>query len=154
MATTTAHGESGTKRTLKCVVVTPEKAVVDATCDFAALPLYDGQLGVLPGRLPLIGRLGFGELRLESGDQTQHIYIDGGFVQIRNNTITVLTRRAIKGEDISLAHIDEAMQEAKRVATTDEGIEANLQAQQRARAQRRIAEKIKEEKPLIKGTAH
>jgi len=50
-------------RRVRVVVVTPERALVDKTCDFVALPLYDGELGVLPGRAPLIGRLGYGELR-------------------------------------------------------------------------------------------
>ena len=49
-------------RTVQCVVVTPERAVLDEAVDFVALPMYDGELGVLPGRAPLIGRLGFGEL--------------------------------------------------------------------------------------------
>jgi F-type H+-transporting ATPase subunit epsilon len=42
--------------TLQCVVVTPERAVLDEPADFVALPMYDGELGVLPGRAPLIGR--------------------------------------------------------------------------------------------------
>ena len=52
------------EKSLHCVVVTPERAVVDETADFVVLPMLDGELGVLPGRAPLIGRLGFGE-RLE-----------------------------------------------------------------------------------------
>ncbi len=47
---------------LQCVVVTPEKTLFDDWVDFVALPLFDGELGVMPGRAPLIGRLGFGEL--------------------------------------------------------------------------------------------
>ena len=41
---------------LQCVVVTPERTLFDQLVDFVALPLYDGELGVLPGRTPLIGR--------------------------------------------------------------------------------------------------
>ena len=41
---------------LRCVVVTPERALLDETADFVALPMYDGELGVLPGRSPLIDR--------------------------------------------------------------------------------------------------
>ena len=53
-----------TDRHLKCVVVTPERACLDEVADFVALPMFDGELGVLPGRAALIGRLGYGELRL------------------------------------------------------------------------------------------
>ena len=55
-------GKPGDDR-LQCVVVTPERTLFDELVDFVALPLYDGELGVLPGRAPLIGRLGYGELR-------------------------------------------------------------------------------------------
>ena len=56
---------------LQVVVVTPEKTLLDETVDFVALPLYDGELGVLPGRAPLIGRLGYGELRTKQ-EETVH----------------------------------------------------------------------------------
>ena len=52
---------------LYCIVVTPERTVVDHPAQFVVLPLYDGELGVAPGRAPLIGRLGYGELRILEG---------------------------------------------------------------------------------------
>ena len=127
---------------LKCVVVTPEKAVLDEPADFIALPMYDGELGVAPDRLPLIGRLGFGELRIVKGNQTRSLYVDGGFVQVRGNIVTVLTSKAIAPQDIKTDAAVEVLRSTK-VETTPEGQEANLKAQQRARAQLRIAEKSK-----------
>ena len=50
-------------RQLKVVIVTPERAVLDAQAEFIVLPMVDGELGVLPQHAPLIGRLGKGELR-------------------------------------------------------------------------------------------
>ena len=128
-------------RQLQCVVVTPEKAVLDTPADFVALPLYDGELGVLPGRAPLIGRLGFGDLRIKSGDQTQHFFIDGGFAQVRANVVTVLTPRAIKAEKIDKSAAEQALQAAHAPATTPEAQEELLKAQQRARGQLRVAER-------------
>ena len=131
-----------TDSTLKCVVVTPEKAVLDEPADFVALPMYDGELGVAPNRLPLIGRLGFGELRIVKGNHTRSLYVDGGFVQIRGNVVTVLTSKALAASDIKT---DAALQvlRSPKVETTPEGQEAQQKAQQRARAQLRIAEKAK-----------
>ena len=82
-------------KSLHCAVVTPERTLFDETVDFVALPMYDGELGVLPGRAPLIGRLGFGELRTVVGRTVHRYYVDGGFAQIRNNVVTVLTPRAM-----------------------------------------------------------
>src|SRR5438128_10243663 len=97
-------------RTLQCVVVTPERAVLDEPVDFVALPMYDGELGVLPGRAPLIGRLGAGELRIRRGDSTRRFFVDGGFAQVRSNVVTVLTARAVKGEDINPQAVEQTLE--------------------------------------------
>ncbi len=88
---------------LQCVVVTPEKTLFDDWVDFVALPLYDGELGVLPGRAPLIGRLGFGELRTKTGEVARRYFVDGGFVQVRDNVVTVLTNRAVPAQQLDAA---------------------------------------------------
>src|SRR5262245_42776077 len=80
---------------LHCVVVTPERTLFDETVEFVALPLFDGEIGILPGRAPLIGRLGYGELRTRVGDTVHRYFVDSGFVQVRDNVVTVLTHRAI-----------------------------------------------------------
>src|SRR5438445_11695611 len=84
---------------VQCVVVTPERAVLDEAVDFVALPMYDGELGVLPGRAPLIGRLGFGELRTRRAADTRRYYIDGGLAQVRANVVPVLTPRALRAKE-------------------------------------------------------
>src|SRR3954447_13404953 len=85
---------------LKCVVVTPEKAVIDEPAEFVALPMFDGELGVLPGRAPLIGRLGAGELRLRQHGAVRRLFVDGGFAQVRSDVVTVLTPRALSADEI------------------------------------------------------
>ncbi len=127
--------------TLKCVVVTPEKAVVDEAADHVVVPMFDGELGVYPNRLPLIGRLGFGELRLVKGSQTKRLYVDGGFVQIRGNVVTVLTSRALAVGDIKVAAAKETLRTHATNAHTDEALDAHLKNLDRARAQIRVAEK-------------
>jgi F-type H+-transporting ATPase subunit epsilon len=91
---------STTSRNVQVVVVTPERTVLDAAVDFVSLPMYDGELGVLPGRAALIGRLGPGELRTRKGNVTQRYFVDGGFAQVRADVVTVLTARALKAEEI------------------------------------------------------
>jgi F-type H+-transporting ATPase subunit epsilon len=120
---------------LSCVVVTPERALLDEKADFVAVPLYDGELGVLPGRAPLVGRLGCGELRVRRGERTQYFFVDGGFVQVRANTVTVLTARAQRAEDIDTAAAESALQSAPEAVPAQE----RAKAQDRARAQLRVA---------------
>src|SRR6478609_3001767 len=87
---------------LQCVVVTPERTLFDDYVEFVALPLFDGELGVLPGRSPLIGRLGYGELRTRAGGTNRRYFVDGGFVQVRDDVITVLTNRATPAIDVDV----------------------------------------------------
>jgi len=130
-------------RNLKCVVVTPEKAVLDEVADFVVVPMFDGELGVALDRLPLIGRLGFGELRITQGNQTKHFYVDGGFVQVRANVVTVLTSKAMDVKDLKIEQAQAVLQSAA-VEATPEGQEAQYKAQQRARVQLRLAQTYKE----------
>jgi F-type H+-transporting ATPase subunit epsilon len=132
-------------KSVQCVIVTPERAVLDESVDFVALPMYDGELGVLPGRAPLIGRLGFGELRTRRATDTRRFYIDGGFADVRANVVTVLTPRALRAEEIKPATAAEALERAKGIAKTPEEQTALLNAQQRARAQLAVARHNQEE---------
>jgi F-type H+-transporting ATPase subunit epsilon len=129
-------------RSLQCVVVTPERAVLDEPVDFVALPMYDGELGVLPGRAPLIGRLGPGELRLRQGNGTRRFFVDGGFAQVRSNVVTVLTPRAQRGEDIDVPAATQVLETAQAPAGATETQRKN---QERARAQLRIARRVRGE---------
>src|ERR1700758_5303057 len=111
---------------LSCVVVTPERALLDEKADFVVLPMYDGELGVLPGRAPLIGRLGYGELRTRLGNETHRFFVDGGFAQVR-------------AEEINPDATVQALEAALAPAATPEANEARHKAQERARGQLRVA---------------
>lgn len=127
---------------MQCIVVTPEETALDEKVEFAALPLYDGEIGIAPGHSPLIGRLGCGEMRLKAGEQTSHYYVDGGFVQVADDVITVLTGRAVPAAEIDTAaaqaHLDEARSSR---AHSVELMEARDKTVAQARAQLKIAEK-------------
>jgi F-type H+-transporting ATPase subunit epsilon len=124
---------------LQCVVVTPERTVLDEPAEFVAVPLYDGELGVLPGRAALIGRLGSGELRVRSGETVKHYYIDGGFTQIRDDVVTVLTGRAMKAGDINPAKVQADMDAAHQPAATPEARAKQQETLAKGRVQLRIA---------------
>jgi F-type H+-transporting ATPase subunit epsilon len=129
-------------RDLKCVVVTPERALLEVRADSVVLPMYDGEMGVLPGRAPLIGRLGFGEMRIRQGEKLRYLYVDGGFVQVRGNDVTVLTARAVDAEEIRPDAVRQALhtaQTAQKSAIGTEAQEAQIINQQKAREQLRVA---------------
>lgn len=126
---------------LQCVVVTPEKAVLDEPAEFVALPMFDGELGVLPGRAPLIGRLGPGELRVQQRGAAKRLFVDGGFAQVRSDVVTVLTPRATPAEQIDPQVARQDLTAAQAVTPkTPEDAAARRHAEERARAMLRIAE--------------
>jgi F-type H+-transporting ATPase subunit epsilon len=124
---------------VQCVVVTPERTLFDELVEFVALPLYDGELGVLPGHTPLIGRLGYGELRTRAGGATRRYFVDGGFVQVRDDVVTVLTNRATPAAEVDTAAAARALEQAQsRHATTDYELDEKAKAIARARAMLRV----------------
>jgi F-type H+-transporting ATPase subunit epsilon len=127
---------------VRCVIVTPERAVLDAVAEMVVLPMFDGELGVLAGRAPLVGRLGPGELRLKTGTAVARFFVDGGFAQVRANTVTVLTPRAVKATEVTAAKAAEASAQADAITGDDAVSRANRQkARQRALAMGRVAGK-------------
>jgi len=132
-----------TVEALRCVVVTPEAMALDDSASFVALPLYDGELGIEPGRAPLIGRLGSGELRVRSARATRRYFVDEGFAQIRDNVVTILTSRAFPAEQIDAQAAQSELDAARaRKPTTDAEFAEKDRAQQRARALLRLARRI------------
>ena len=130
------------KDILECMLITPEATVADSSAQFVALPLYDGEIGILPLHANMIGRLGYGEMRLREGNRLDRYYIDGGFVQVINNRVYVLTNRAIPADKVSAQAAAEQLEAAKaRPATTAEQLAAREQAEAQARAQIRVAKR-------------
>jgi len=126
---------------LHCIVVTPETTALEQDAEFIALPLFDGEIGIAPNHSPMIGRLGFGEMRIRSaGGATSIYYLDGGFVQVADNVVSVLTSRAVPAARLNAGTAQDQLETAtKRQANTPELAELRDKAIAQARAQIRIA---------------
>jgi len=125
-------------KTLTCSVLTPERAVLEAQAGFAALPAYDGEVGILPGRAPLLCRLGVGIVRLQTAGDVTRLFVDAGFAEVHDDKVTILTEHALAPEEVDVEAERAALAAARlRKATTP-------QAQQtRQRELARAATKIK-----------
>ena len=128
---------------MKFVAVTPEKTVLDQEVEFVVLPLYDGEYGVAEDHSPVIGRIGAGELRLTLEDKSiQHWYVEGGFVEVANNVVSLLTNRAYKLEELDVSAVREEFDRAQTLpSNSPELMEIKTEAVNRARAKLRLAEK-------------
>jgi len=80
---------------IHCVVVTPEKTEVDVHAGAVTVPMFDGEFGILKGHSPLVGRLGFGILKLQVEGVWQRYFVEEGLVQVNNNVVTLLTDKVV-----------------------------------------------------------
>jgi F-type H+-transporting ATPase subunit epsilon len=125
----------------ECSIVTPTEQVFAGKVTYATLPAWDGQLGVMAGRSPLLTRLGIGALRLDFVEGGSRWYlIDGGFAQMQNNALTLLTEMAIPAETIKAGEADKEYHDAA-AKVTEPGTDRTLveRMQQRALAKRALA---------------
>jgi len=128
---------------LSLVLVTPERTLFDRQVASIRVPLFDGSAGFYPGRAPLVGRLGIGELRLtEVSGAVESYFVDGGFVQVKGTVVSVLTNVAMLTSEISRKSAGAKLQEAKaELAKTDIEYVASSRRLEKARKMLGLASK-------------
>jgi len=130
---------------LKLDIVTPERVVFSAEgLDAVIAPGSDGELGILPSHAPLMTTLGFGELRARKGAEETPFSIAGGFLEVRDNVVTVLADVAERADEIDIERARQARERAAAQLATREGdVDVALvqAAMRRAVLRERIAER-------------
>jgi F-type H+-transporting ATPase subunit epsilon len=102
--------------------------------------MYDGQLGIMRDRAPLIGRLGYGTLRLQTAAGPEKYYVDGGFAHVENDVVNVLTARTIPVDLLDGQEASDALEAALEMpSTTPEEARLRETAVLRARGQLRAS---------------
>lgn len=125
---------------LRCLVVTPERTELDRNAQYISLPMYDGQLGIMRDRAPMIGRLGYGTLRLQTAAGLEKYYVDGGFAHVENDVVNVLTARTIPVDLLDSDEASDALEAALEMPSgTPEEAHLKETAVLRARGQLRAS---------------
>ncbi|HEV3455309.1 MAG TPA: ATP synthase F1 subunit epsilon [Thermoanaerobaculia bacterium] len=121
-------------------VITPERAVLESDAIFAAVPAHDGELGILHNRAPMLYRLGAGLLRLDTPAGKHALFVAGGFAQMVENRLTILTEVAKELDQLDRAAAERALADAQAMkGVTDGEYKARQRALASARAQLRLA---------------
>ena len=100
-------------KTLTVSVVTPDGPVLEDAFEMVSCKSENGELGILPGHIPLVAPLQISAVRLKRGETEQKIAVSGGFLEVRPDKITVLAQTAEKPEDIDKARAEEALARAE-----------------------------------------
>lgn len=94
-------------------IVTPDARVYSDTIDTVVIPTVDGEVGILPGHIPLLTQVEHGELRVTRGTETLLLAVSGGFAEIEGNRVHVLAEHAISEEKIDEKAVEEALKRAQ-----------------------------------------
>jgi len=81
---------------LKVSVISPERTLFEGSARGVVAPAFDGELGILPMHSPLMTLLGKGTLRVDTAEGERRFGVDGGFLQVVDNEVRVVTERAEK----------------------------------------------------------
>jgi len=100
---------------LRFELVTAERQVfADENVDMVIAPSVDGQVGILPHHAPLIAILQPGEVRVVKGNDEESLVVAGGFLEVLEDTVTILADAAERSEEINIADAEEARRRAEQ----------------------------------------
>jgi F-type H+-transporting ATPase subunit epsilon len=104
-------------------IVTPEARVYSDTVESVVIPTTSGEVGILPGHIPLLTQVDHGELRVTKGGKTLTLAVAGGFAQIQGDKVSVLAESAITEEKIDEHAVEAALKRAEEDLKGKEGLE-------------------------------
>jgi F-type H+-transporting ATPase subunit epsilon len=94
-------------------IVTPEARVYSDTIETVVIPTVDGEIGILPGHIPLLTQVADGELRVTKNGRTETLVIGDGFAEIVGDKVSILAENAIEEAKIDENAVEVAMQRAQ-----------------------------------------
>ena len=100
---------------IRCEIVTQDKSLFEGDVDIVIVPGSEGEMGILPGHAPLLATLGYGILRVRTGDEEHAFTIAGGVIEARPNVVTVLADIGENVEEIDVQRAEAAKARAEEL---------------------------------------
>ncbi len=100
-------------KTVEVNVVTPDGPVYNDEVEMISTKAQSGEIGVLPGHIPMVAPLQIGAVRLKKGGNTEYVAISGGFMEVRPDKVTILAQTAELAKTIDLARAKAAKARAE-----------------------------------------
>nr|WP_263324171.1 F0F1 ATP synthase subunit epsilon [Neobacillus sp. Marseille-Q6967] len=102
-------------KTIKVSVVTPDGPVYESDVEMVSTKAQSGELGILPGHIPMVAPLAIGVVRLKkNGKEQDLVAVSGGFLEVRPEQVTILAQAAEKAEDIDVERATRAKERAEQ----------------------------------------
>lgn len=110
-------------------ILTPEKTILKEEVNQVTVPTTSGEITILPGHVALLSQIGVGELVAKKDKKEISIALTGGYIEISNDTVSILTNYAVRSEDIEISKAEEAKKRAERIMQEKVSEEDFAQAQ-------------------------
>lgn len=108
-------------------VVTPERRVLAEPVEMVTVPGLNGELGILPGHTPLISQLKTGVLTYVQDGKNSQLHVSGGFVEVRDDKVSVLAEVAERPEEIDVPSARSARERLEKQLSGWSGSEEDLE---------------------------
>ena len=108
-------------------VVTPERRVLAESVDMVTVPGFGGELGILPGHTPLISQLQTGVLTYTQDGKSFPLHVSGGFVEVRDDHVSVLAEIAERPEEIDAARAKQSRERLEKQLNQWSGTEEDFE---------------------------
>ncbi|PLR85110.1 F0F1 ATP synthase subunit epsilon [Bacillus canaveralius] len=100
-------------KTIKVSVVTPDGPVYESDVEMVSTKAQSGELGILPGHIPMVAPLQIGAVRLKNSGKTDFVAVSGGFLEVRPDQVTILAQSAESSSEIDIDRAVRAKQRAE-----------------------------------------
>jgi len=103
-------------------IITPEKVIFKDEVQEVVVPTSEGEIAILPNHINLLTQVSPGELIIKKGSTQHSLAITGGFLEVNQNTVSIVAEYAVKAQDIEVARAMEAKKRAEKLMnekTTD-----------------------------------
>ncbi len=107
-------------KTLTVSVVTPDGQVLEEDYEMISCKAETGELGILPGHIPLVAPLTINAVRLKRNEEEELVAVNGGFIEVRPDKVTILAQSAEKAEDIDVERAERAKERAQKLLESND----------------------------------
>jgi F-type H+-transporting ATPase subunit epsilon len=104
-------------------IVTPEARVYSDVIETVVIPTVEGEIGILPGHIPLLTQVQAGELRVSKNGRTEYLAVGNGFAEIDGDKVSVLAESAIDEAKIDEDAVEKAQTRAEEALRNRESMD-------------------------------
>lgn len=101
-------------KTIKVSIVTPDGPVYESDVEMVITKAQSGELGILPGHIPMVAPLNIGAVRLKKDGKTEFVAVSGGFLEVRPDQVTILAQSAETASEIDVERAVRAKERAEQ----------------------------------------